>query len=96
MDVYAWLLGQWTPRNEGRVSFSLRELSRGLRVSWNGDFGIEAKRAIRRMKAMTITGKVWDADTKRYKEHGFSLVDEYNSRRSGSQWRRTAPAGLGG
>ena len=77
MDVYAWLLGQWTPRNEGRVSFSLRELSRGLRVSWNGDFGIEAKRAIRRMKAMTITGKVWDADTKRYKEHGFSLVDEY-------------------
>lgn len=77
MDVYAWLLGQWTPRNAGRIAFSLRELARGLRVSWNGDFGIEAKRAIRRMKAMTITGKVWDADTRRYKEHGFSLVDDY-------------------
>lgn len=77
MDVYAWLLGQWTPRNGGRIAFSLRELARGLRVSWNGDFGIEAKHAIRRMKAMTITGKVWDADTRRYKEHGFSLVDDY-------------------
>lgn len=77
MDVYAWLLGQWTPRNGGRITFGLRELARGLRVSWNGDFGIEAKHAIRRMKAMTITGKVWDADTRRYKEHGFSLVDDY-------------------
>ena len=76
MDICVWLMGQWTPRN-GWVTFRLRELARGLGVAWHGDFGLAAKQAIRRMKEMTITGKVYDAETRRYREHGFSLIDEY-------------------
>lgn len=77
MDVCIWLMGQWSPLNQGEVSFRLRELARGLGVAWNGNFGIAAKQAIRRMKEMTITGKVYDAETRRYREHGFSLIESY-------------------
>jgi hypothetical protein len=60
MDLIAWTMGQWH-RNLNHGSFSLRELARSLGVSWKGQLGTSIKNSFLRVKAMTITGRVWDA-----------------------------------
>lgn len=76
MDICTWLGGQWDPSNGGVVSFTLRELQRGLGISWNGQLGRELRDALRRMKGTTITGRFYDRGLKRYKEHSYNIIDE--------------------
>jgi hypothetical protein len=68
MDLIAWTMGQWH-RNQNHVSFSLRELAR------KGQLGTSIKNSFLRVKAMTITGRVWDAQEKKHTTQSFNIFD---------------------
>jgi hypothetical protein len=93
MDLIAWTMGQWH-RNQDHVSFSLRELARSLGVSWKGQLGASIKNSFLRIKAMTITGRVWDAQEKRHTTQSFNIFDrvEIVEERSSEEGPATRPA----
>jgi hypothetical protein len=89
MDLIAWTMGQWH-RSQDHVSFSLRELARSLGVSWKGQLGTSIKNSFLRIKAMTITGRVWDAQEKKHITQSFNIFDRVEMPRA---WRGCGPAG---
>jgi hypothetical protein len=93
MDLIAWTMGQWH-RNQDHVSFSLRELARSLGVSWKGQLGISIKNSFLRIKAMTITGRVWDAQEKKHTTQSFNIFDrvEIVEERASEEGPATRPA----
>jgi hypothetical protein len=74
MDCIAWTMGRWH-RGSDAVTFGLRELCRSLNVSWKGQKGNAIKDAFLRIKATTITGRVWDAVERKHTTIVFSIFD---------------------
>ena len=95
MDLIAWTMGQWQ-RHTNEVSFTLREVGRSLGVSWKGQLGTSIKNSFLRIKAMTITGRVWDADQKKHTTLAFNIFDrvEIVEERSAEDGPATRPASV--
>ncbi len=95
MDLIAWTMGQWQ-RNTDDVSFTLREVGRSLGVSWKGQLGMSIKSSFLRIKAMTITGRVWDANQKKHTTLSFNIFDrvEIVEERSAEDGPATRPASV--
>lgn len=74
MDLIAWTMGQWQKQTT-EVSFTLREIARSLGLSWKGQLGAAIKASFLRIKAMTITGRVWDAGQRKHTTLSFSIFD---------------------
>jgi hypothetical protein len=93
MDVIAWTMGQWQ-RGYEYVSFSLRELSRALGMSYYGGLAKDMKEALRRIKATTISGRVWDAKERKHTTTHFSIFDVVHiaERRRSEDGPATEPA----
>jgi hypothetical protein len=93
MDLIAWTMGQWH-RGSDYVQFSLRELTRALGVSWKGQLGQSIKEGLRRIKATTISGKVWDANSRRHITSHFSIFDTVHivEQRRSADGPATSPA----
>jgi hypothetical protein len=75
MDLVAWTMGQWQ-RDYPTVTFSLRECARSFGRSWKGELGHQIKESLRRIKGVTITGRVWDAETRRHVTKHFGIFEE--------------------
>ena len=75
MDMVAWIMGQWQ-RDYPTVSFSLRECARSFGRSWKGKLGGDIKDSLRRIKGVMITGRVWDAESRRHVTKHFGIFEE--------------------
>ena len=75
MDLLAWTMGQWE-RDRPTVTFSLRECARSFGRSWKGQLGRDIKDSLARMKGVTITGRVWDAETRKHVTKHFGIFEE--------------------
>jgi hypothetical protein len=93
MDMIAWTMGQWE-RGHEYVHFSLRELGRAFGVSYYGGLARDMKEALRRIKATTITGRVWDAKERKHTTTHFSIFDvvEIAERRKSENGPASSPA----
>ncbi len=74
MDLMAWILGQWQRGTES-IEFGLREIARAFGRSWKGEFGHDIKDALKRIRDHSITGRVWDAATRKHTTHIFGLLE---------------------
>lgn len=74
MDLMAWIMGQWH-HNTQYVQFTLRAVARAFGRSWKGQFGRDVKDALRRIRGVMITGKVWDAQLRRHTTTHFGLFE---------------------
>jgi hypothetical protein len=74
MDLMAWILGQWQRGTES-IEFSLREVARAFGRSWKGQFGHDIKDGLKRIRDHSITGRVWDATTRKHTTHIFGLLE---------------------
>jgi hypothetical protein len=95
MDCIAWTMGRWQQGTEA-VTFGLRELCRSLGVSWKGQKGNAIKDAFMRIKATTITGRVWDAAERKHTTIVFSIFDrvEIVEERASEHGPATRAAGI--
>lgn len=93
MDLVAWTMGQWRADRD-RISFSLREVARSFGLSWKGQLGHEVKEALRRIRGVTITGRVWDAQQRKHTTKHFGIFDEVDivEERATENGPATAPA----
>jgi hypothetical protein len=74
MDLIVWVMGRWE-RDRDFVQFTLREACRAFGLSWNGQVGMRFKERLHRIKAATITGRVWDARERKHTTTHFSVFD---------------------
>ena len=95
MDLIAFTMGQWHRRTP-EVSFTLREIARSLNVSWKGQLGAAIKASFLRIKALTITGRVWDAGEKKHTTLSFNIFDrvEIVEERATEHGPATSPASI--
>ena len=74
MDICTWVMGRWRS-GSSMVQFSLRELSRALGIKWKGQLGRDLGDSLRRLKATTISGSVYDPKTRRRSTAHISIFD---------------------
>lgn len=74
MDICTWVMGRWRSGSP-MVQFSLRELSRALGIKWKGQLARDLADSLRRLKATTISGSVYDPKTRRRTTAHISIFD---------------------